>query len=316
MTMDRIDILTQSLNSAFVNAYEMSQEPYPIESAMTIVPSKGRVENYPWMYPPPMMHKWKGYREFAKAGEANYRVPNVTYDNGFEIELEDWDDAQVDGWKRMSAAMADGAKQWKIIQSMVNLANGQTVSCYDGGNFFATTRVLGAGNNIITGAAASTDGVTHAFVVLYTGNGMVKPLMWQNREEADFQTDAGSLESNKHRVIQNWTTLRGAAAFGFPFDAILVKLSNTPTVQELQTALGTVKARFRTFTYPKNLPSDVAQYYHHATTFSDKNLMIVCSSGLEHLLQQCLTLSLIASTENIYRGMAQLVTSGYLDAVV
>ncbi len=140
--------------------------------------------------------------------------------------------------------------------------------------------------------------------------------MWQNREEADFQTDAGSLESNKNRVIQNWTTLRGAAAFGFPHDAVLVTFSNTPTVQEIQTALGTVKARFRTFTYPKNLPGDVAQYYHHATMFSDANLMIICSSGLEHIITQALTLSLIASTENIYKGMAKLVCSGYLDAVV
>ncbi len=132
MALDRIDILTQALNAAFINAYEMTQDPFPIDSALTVVPSKGRVENYPWMYPPPMMHQWKGYRQFAKAGETNYRVPNVTYDNGFEIELEDWDDAQVDGWKRMSAAMADGAKQWKTIQSMVNLAAGQSTLCYDG----------------------------------------------------------------------------------------------------------------------------------------------------------------------------------------
>ncbi len=34
----------------------------------------------------------------------------------------------------------------------------------------------------MTGTAAGTDAVTHAMAVLYTGNGMIKPLLWQERD--------------------------------------------------------------------------------------------------------------------------------------
>lgn len=47
MAYDRIDLFTQALNTAFVRAYDAVADPAPIEVAMTEVPSRGRVENYP-----------------------------------------------------------------------------------------------------------------------------------------------------------------------------------------------------------------------------------------------------------------------------
>jgi len=289
---------------------------------LTEVPSKGRVENYPWMFPPPMLHTWLGYRQYATLGTTNYRVPNVTYTAEFECNLEDLQDDQIDGFKRQAAAMAEGAKEWRGIQSLINLANGQTVGCCDGASFFSAARSgqtipwgFATGGNIITGTAAAADGVTHAMACLVIKNKMVKPLLWQNREPPNFRTDGGSLEADKARKVKWWSDLRGAPAFGFPWDGILVKWSNTPTVTEVQTTLGNVNARFRSFTYPKNLASDPSQFIHGQTKFTDKTLVIVCSSLIEHIVRQALTLSLIAQTENYFRGFADLVCSGYLDSV-
>src|SRR5262245_23905413 len=99
MPFDRVGIFTQALNTAFVKGYDAVAEPAPIEQAMTMVPSEGRVENYPWLHPPPMMRQWKGYRRYAKLGETNYRVPNRTYTSEFEVPLEDLTDDQVEGFK-------------------------------------------------------------------------------------------------------------------------------------------------------------------------------------------------------------------------
>ncbi len=316
MPFDKIDLYTQALNTAFIRSYEAVADPAPIDDAITIVPSKGRVENYPWLYPPPLMHQWKGYRQYAKLAETQYRVPNLTYTAEFECAEEDLDDDQVEGFKLQAAAMAKGAKEWQGIQSLVTLAAGQTTLCFDGTNFFASSHTVGTGNNIVTGTASGTDGVTHAMAVLVLRNKLVKPLLWQNRQAADFKTDAGSLESDKVRMVKWWADLRGAAAFGFWWDAILVKFANTPTVADMQTTLGTVNARFRGFTYPKNLASDVNQYPQGQIEFNDKNVMLVCSSLIDHIVRQALTLSLIAQTENFYRNWARQVTSGYLDAVI
>src|SRR5262249_5937341 len=158
-----------------------------IEQAMTIVPSKGRVENYPWLYPPPLLHAWQGYRQYAKLGTTNYRVPNITYTAEFQCLLEDLDDDQIDGFKLQASAMARGAKEWQGIQSLINLAAGQTTACFDGTNFFAASHTVGTGNNIVAGTAAGTDAVTHAMAVLVVGDKIVKPLLWQQRDGPDFK---------------------------------------------------------------------------------------------------------------------------------
>ncbi|HEV8059813.1 MAG TPA: Mu-like prophage major head subunit gpT family protein, partial [Gemmataceae bacterium] len=308
MLTDRIDLFTQALNTAFINAYDQIPEQAPIDEAITVVGSKGRIENYPWLFPPPFLHQWQGYRQYATLGETNYRVPNITYTAEFQCLLEDLEDDQVGGFKLQAAAMARGAQEWKGIQSLINLANGQTVTCFDGSNFFATSHTVGTGNNIVAGTAAGSDGVTHAMVCMVTKNKVVKPLLWQIREGPNFKTDAGSLEADKIRNVSWWSDLRGAAAFGFWWDCVLVKWSNTPTLAEVQTTIGTVNARFRQFTYPKNLPSDPNMYPHGQTTFTDKTVTIVCSSLIDHLVRQALTLSLIATTDNPWKSWAKQIT--------
>jgi phage major head subunit gpT-like protein len=314
--LDKIDLYTQALNTSFINAYEFMPEQAPIDVAITDVPSKGRVENYPWMFPPPLFHQWKGYRQYAKLGNTNYRVPNVTWTAEFEVLWEDLEDDQVDGFKRQAANLAIGARNWRGIESLINLSNGQSVACFDGSNFFASSHTIGSGNNVVSGTAAGSDGVTHAMACLVVANTMVKPLLWQLREGPDFDTDMGEKEARKTRKVHWWSDMRGAPAFGFWWDAVLVKWANTPTVAEVQTTFGAVNAAFRQFTYPKNLASDPNLYPHGQTEFTDKTLVAVCSSKIDHLVRQALTLSLIGSTENPYKGFARQITSGYLDGVV
>jgi uncharacterized Zn finger protein (UPF0148 family) len=105
-------------------------------------------------------------------------------------------------------------------------------------------------------------------------------------------------------MVKWWSDLRGRAAFGFWWDAMLVKFANTPTVADMQTTLGNVNARFRGFTYPKNLASDVNQYPHGQTQFNDKTV-IVCSSLIEHIVRQALTLSAHRPDGELLQGLGQ-----------
>ncbi len=318
---DFVGLYTVALNSAFVRAYEQVPEPPPITQALTEIGSKGRVENYPWLFPPPLAHQWRGFRQFAHLGETNYRVPNVTWTAEFECLLEDMEDDQINGFSLQAAAMARGIKEYSNLQVQVNLASGQTIPAFDGVNFFANrvsgvSGAVGTGNNIVTGTASSGDNVTHAMVVFITSNKMVKPLLWQLREPPKFRTNAGSLQSEEVRNVRWWSDMRGAPAFGFWWDAVLVKFASTPTITDMTTTLGNVNAAFRGFTYPKNLPSDINYYPQGQHSFNKNNTLIVCSSKIEHIARQALTLSLISTTENYYLGWANLCCSGYLDAVV
>lgn len=317
ISLDTVNLYTQAMNDAFVKSYGGVYEPAPIDSSLTIVPSKGLIENYPYMFPPSQMTEWRGYRNWAKMASSNYRVQNKVYSVQIEVGYDNLADDQVGGYALQSAVMAENAKNYHQIAVQQELANGQTTPCFDASNFHASTHIIGSyatGGNIISATTALSD-TTHAMVVNIVTNKLVKPLLWQNREDAALQTDVGSPESRKNRMARWWADRRGKAAFGFWWDSILVKFTGTPTVVEMQTALGQVSSRFRSFIYPKNIPSDPDVFIHMSHQFNEKTTLILCSGGIEHIVRQALHLSLISSTENAYKGFASLAASGYLNGV-
>jgi len=320
VTLQNVDIYTQALNAAFINAREFPQKPYPVEKAIQIVPSKGETENFPWMYPPPLMSLWNGFRNFAKIGATNYKVRNLTFTAQFEVPKENWDDEQVGGFAQKGGEMANAAHQWRVIDSLVNLSLGNTTLAFDQNYLFVarTDRVnnaVGTYTNWLTAPTAGTDGVTHVMILMYHARA-VKPLIWTNREEVDFRTDMGDNIASLNRMYRFWSDLRGAPAYGFPFDFCAVFFGNTPTLIEVQTAIGLALAQMKTYLYPKALPSDVNQYFHHMLEFDSKSVMAICSSKIEYLVKQAATLTLIAQTENPWLNFAEVIASGYFDAMV
>jgi len=315
MATDLLNLFTQALRSEFIKGYEIVAEPPPLDKALQRIPSTGRIENYAWLTPPPGMSDWQGYRRYAKLGDINYRVPNLKYDAALSILQDDIDDDQTGGYMIQAAGIGKQAKIWPIIKAQILLSNGQTTACFDGSNFFATSHNVGTGSNLISAAAAATDAVTHCFVALVTDT-PVKPVIWQDRKGPVFGTTAGTPQSDEQQKVNWWVTMRGAAAFGWWWNAVMVKFANTPTLAELLTALGQVKTQLYGFKLPKNLGTDVDQYMHAQTKFEAGNLTIVASTGLAQLMSQALRLSLIAQTENIYKDFATLSVSGYLNSVV
>ena len=318
VAFNKVDIFTQAARNEFISGYNANPEVPPIDVAISQFPSTGRVETYAWMDPAPGIAPWTGFRRFGKIGQIDYQVPNIVYDGAFEILNDDINDDQTGGYMLKSKELGANARTWYAIASLVNLANGQTTKCFDGSNFFNSTHVIGSyptGGNIFTATTAGNDGLTHCMCGLVT-KGMLKPLLWQNREAATFKTDAGDNQNSLTRVTKAWAELRGAPAYGYWWDAIMCKFANTPTLAEVLTALQTLSTTFRQFILPKNQASDPNQYPHGQVKFTDQTLSIVCSSGLDQLLRQALTLSLIAQTENIYKGFANQITAGYLDQVV
>ena len=310
----QIDIFTQAMTIEFAKSYREEIELAPIDKALWRMPSNARIENHLWMRLPPFFHRWEGMRQYGKPGTKKYAVENLTYTAEFQIPLEDMDDDQLGGFANMAAQLAENAKASESILVQQNLANGQTVPCFDGSNFFATSHNIGTGNNIVTATTADQSG-NHAMVMLLTGRKKLKPLIWQHREAAELRTDAGDNVSSKNRVVSWWADMRGAPAFGLWQDAVLCKFTGVPTVAELQTALGTISSRFRTFLYPTNLPTDPPVAIHNNLQWSVSNALLLCDGGIEHIVRQALTLSLISTTENVYKGMADFATSYYLSTV-
>jgi phage major head subunit gpT-like protein len=147
----------------------------------------------------------------------------------------------------------------------------------------------------------------------------VKPLIYQERKTPELMDDIGTQSSRFSKVGRFWIDMEGAAAFGRWQDAILMEFTAEPTLTELQTALGQIEDRFRTFQLPLALAGETAEYLHEQLVFSPETCTLLCSTNMSNKLRQILTQDTIvnsgAAITNIYKGFAKLVPTGLINTV-
>lgn len=320
---DQIDILTAAIRTEFINGFSSIADPAPIEKAIITIPSTARQENYPWMAPVPGVSEYKGFRKFAKIANIKYTLPNKEYSDEFEINTVDLDDDQTGGFAKKGADLGKKMKLWPGKASLQNLGLAasltppSTTVCFDGSQMFATAHNFGTGGtfafpgNIVSFTCANPTG-NYRLVALVTAGDM-KPMIWQNRQGPDFQTDSGTPESKKAKLARFWCDSRGAPGFSYWYHSCLALITGTPTIVEMQQVFGLVSAQFRSFALPIVLPTDVPEFVHEQVTWSANNLLFAVSAGIEHITHQALTLSLIGATDNAYKGFADLVATNFLN---
>src|SRR5262249_14318980 len=163
-------------------------------------PSTARIENYAWMSPVPAIAQYKGKRRFGKISEIKYKIENLEYDASFEVLLRDIQDDQVGGYKLKPQELAQKAKKFPGRLVLKTLGLGGPTACFDGSTFFAPSHTIGSGNNALTATGSgNSDGLTYKIIVLLH-NGPLKPLVYQDRKNPQFETDSGSPESLKAKV--------------------------------------------------------------------------------------------------------------------
>lgn len=315
MSLQRVDIFTAAMRAEFINTYSSVADPAPWQDIVQVVPSTTRIENYSHLFPAPGVSEFTGARRFVRIGETSYKVENKTYDTGFSVLLDDLNDDQVGGYKPKSQELGMKVKNFPGKAAYIKLRQGASTLCFDGSNFFASSHTIGTGNNTISQtAAASADGTTHYLYALYIG-APIKPVFWQEREKADMYTDAGSTESQKARQVNYWGDLRGAAGYGYWWDCIRTTISGTPTVVEMQTYLGAISGRFRGFTLKSTTSEEQPEYVHDQAQFNEKTMYLLTSTGIEHIVRQCVSMDYVNNASNPYKGFAKFHCSGLLDSI-
>lgn len=318
MAAEKVSLFTTAMRSEFLDAWEATADEAPWQAYTTTIDSSARIEHYPWLSPVPAIAEYKGHRQFGEIGEVTYKVTNLEYNSAFMVKLRDVEDDQVGGYKLKPRELAEKARKFPGRLALQHLASGQTYLGFDGTAFFANSHTIGTGDNLLAGTAAASDGVTHAVAVLIH-DGALKPLIYQDRKPPKLETNADSPEALMAKTLRYWIDLEGAAAFGYWWDAILIKYSNTPTLTEIQTDLGLVEDQFRGFYLPYGLASDTAERIHEQREFSTSNTTIVTSTKLANKFRQVLNQDTIvqsgAAVTNIYKGWANLVPSGFMNSV-
>lgn len=314
MASERVTIFTNAMRTEFLTSFEAVAEPTPIDKITQTISSTQRFEHYTWMSPVPGLNRWAGHRRFGQVGDITYKVPNIEYDAAFEVPLRDIEDDQVGGYKGKSAELADFARVLPNQLVLQHMADGTTNTCFDGSAFFASSHTIGTGNNLIAATVAASDSKKHKMVVA-VHNKRLKPFIYQDRKPPKFDTDAETAQSSMSKMVRYWIDMEGAAAYGWWWDAILVTFAHTPTLTEVQTALGQVEARFKTFYLPENMSGDQPQYLHTQLVHSPANTTIIGSPNMSNLLRQVMEQQAILNSgtaiTNIYYGWANVGINPY-----
>lgn len=318
MANSKVDIFTAAMRTEFLTSFDATAEPAQFENYTARIPSTARYENYAFLSPVPAVAQYFGRRRLGQIAEIKYTVANLEYDSAFQVLLRDIQDDQVGGYKLKPQELAAKAKIFPCRLVLSTLAAGTTTPCFDGSNFFQTTHTVGTGSNNLTFNAASNDSVNHNLVVLIN-NGPLKPMFYQDRKSPDFQTDSGTPASQFAKEIRYWIDMEGAAAYGYWWNACLVRITNTPTITEMQTILGTVENQFRSFTLPSGLSGDLPEYVHEQHVFTERSTTLIVSGKLSNLARQVITQSVIIQgggpVTNIYQGWATPITTNFLNTV-
>lgn len=321
---DTIDLLTAAIRTEFINSFTSVADPAPIESALLRIPSTARQENYPWMAPVPGVAVYNGFRRWAKIANIKYQLFNQEFSVEFEINTVDLDDDQTGGFAKKGGELGQKMKIWPNRYSLQNVGKAAVLTaapasamCFDGSPMFSVAHNFGVGGtaafpgNIVQFQCANTQGTNR--IVAFITNGDMKPMLWQDREGPDFQTDAGTPESKKAKLARYWCDSRGAPGFTYWWHGTLCIVNGTPTIVEMQQIFGLISAQFRSYAMPIVLPTDTPEYIHEQTKFSASNLLLVVSANIEHITQQALTLSLIGATDNAYKGWADFTATNFLN---
>lgn len=296
--------------------------PAAYESFVTNLPSSVRVETHTYMSNLPRLREFKGYSPGVRLVSTPYTVENKTYRIGpVTVRKEDLDDDQVGGYMLSIKALPDQGKKDIGYRTLSKLAAGTSDLCFDGSAFFADSHTIGSGDNLMTTDNSGNDGVTHKIVALVLTNTAIKPLIFQDRESlSSLMTDAETPEAAKLREYEYWADCRFGLAYGFWWDAIHVTITDTPTLNELDTQLTNICNRFRSFTLPKGNDIDDAMYVHEGWVPDASNFTLLCNMGLAQLLDKLRTTDLIASgtggsvVNNQYQNKFTLIPTSALGA--
>lgn len=296
--------------------------PAAYESFVTNLPSSVRVETHTYMSNLPRLREFKGYSPGVRLVSTPYTVENKTYRIGpVTVRKEDLDDDQVGGYMLSIKALPDQGKKDIGYRTLSKLAAGTSDQCFDGSAFFADSHTIGSGDNLMTTDNSGNDGVTHKIIALVLTNTAIKPLIFQDRESlSSLMTDAETPEAAKLREYEYWADCRFGLAYGFWWDAIHVTITDTPTLNELDTQLTSICNRFRSFTLPKGADIDDSMYVHEGWVPDASNFTLLCNMGLAQLLDKLRTTDLIASgtggavVNNQYQNKFTLIPTSALGA--
>lgn len=248
ITPDTIRALNVSFNNAFQAGIKLADSQYT--QVATVVPSNSSSNVYGWLGQFPHMKQWVGSRTVRDMAAHAYSLNNILYESTVSVPRVDIEDDNIGTYTPIFQMQGQEAEQYPNRDVFSVLANGDSIICYDGQNFFDTDHpvfpnVDGTGtpvsvSNIFTGAPDAP-----AWYLMDVSK-PIKPLIFQQRIKPQITNKLS--DANSDKVFMEDTFLygiRARSAAGVGLWQLAVKSTkplNATTYEEAYQALRAMKA--------------------------------------------------------------------------
>lgn len=218
--------LGTSFKSSYQRGYASKEQLY--SRVATIVPSSSGSNTYAWLGDFDGMREWLGARLIKELSKHGYTITNKQFELTIGVKATDIKDDNVGIYTPRFIGMGESAASHPDELVFGLLKSGFEQDCYDGQPFFDhdhPTEVNGTEDVY----SNMQDGAGEPWYLLDTSRHL-KPLIWQPREAAEFESKEDS--SNSDYVFNNDKYLYGIdarynAGFGFPQMAFASKADLT-----------------------------------------------------------------------------------------
>lgn len=182
----------------------------------TTVPSDSSEEKYGWLGKLPNVREWIGDRLVQNLMEHDYAIKNKDWELTIGVERNDIRDDKLKIYGPLFEEMGASTSAHADRLVFELLKAGFTSLCYDGQYFFDTDHpVLDANGNVVS--VANTDGGAGAPWFLLCANRVLKPIIYQLRQDWDFVAKDSPNDENVFTKKQFLYGADARANVGFGF---------------------------------------------------------------------------------------------------
>ncbi len=294
VTRGNLNTLFVAFNAAFRAG--LGQAPSQYQRIATVVPSTTKANEYGWLGKLPGMREWIGDRVINGIAAHGYTIKNKSYELTVGVDRDDIEDDNIGIYSPMMQHMGESVGAQPDQLSFSLLKNGATTACYDGQNFFDTDHpVLDASGKPAVQSNIDTSGTGSTWYLLST-KAALKPIIFQSRKDPNFV----SMDTETDEAVFTKKEFRYGADVrrnvGFGFWQMAYASNKDLTAENLQAAYTAFTERVGDYGRPLGLVPD----------------LLVVRPNLKFAAAQILTAAQIAGTDNVMKGLVDVLDSPWL----
>ncbi|MBW6495344.1 MAG: Mu-like prophage major head subunit gpT family protein [Burkholderiaceae bacterium] len=202
-----LDLAFKGFKTVFDGAFNTAPA-FADKVAMT-VPSESRDETYGWLGMFPRLREWIGPRHVNNLTAHSYTISNRKFEATVSVQRTDIADDRLGIFKPVFAEMGQDAKRHPDELVFALLKAGFDLPCFDGQSFFDADHPVELEPGTTPVSVSNVQAGAGAPWFLLDTSRSVRPIIWQTRENYEFQAIT---QSSDHHVFMNDEYVYGVRA--------------------------------------------------------------------------------------------------------